>query len=201
MDWTPGEIWKGRTAFILGGGSSVNDEHCLGQVPRETLISTNYGLLKRPDAAIELWADNTFMVQALGLLRAFQGILVTREDNATPAREALGSYVKFVTQIDGALSIEPGRLCGKLSGHLAINLALQLGAQRVVLIGFDAGEGGNFHSRYTEPVRHDGYVEWNDMMSDLSHAAPKRYPGTEIFNCSTKDRLRCFPYQPLRAFL
>jgi hypothetical protein len=200
VDWIPGEIWKGRTAFILGGGSSLKDETGLPLVPRETLISTNFGLLLRPDAALELWADDSFMHQALPELRAFQGIRVTREDNATPAREALGD-VKFFTQIDGVLSMEPGRLCGKLSGHLAINLALQMGVARIVLLGFDGGEGGNFHDRYTEPVRHDGYVEWNDMMNDLSHAVPKRYPGVEIFNCSAKDSLRCFSYQPLRAFL
>jgi len=202
VDWIPGEIWKGQTAFILGGGSSVHDDRdLLDRVPAGSLLSTNFGILIRPDAALELWADDSFMQQALPELRAFQGIKVTREDNATPAREALGRDVKFFTQIDGALSIEPGRLCGKLSGHLAINLALHMGVQRIVLIGFDGGEGGNFHTRYTEPVRHDGYIEWNDMMNDLSHAVPKRYPGVEIYNCSAKDRLRCFPYQPLRAFL
>jgi hypothetical protein len=75
--WTPGALWQGKTAYILGGGSSVNDEPDLGLVPADTLISTNFGILLRPDAAIEIFRDDSFCEMALPELRAFKGTVVT----------------------------------------------------------------------------------------------------------------------------
>jgi hypothetical protein len=203
--WTPGALWQGKTAYILGGGSSVNDEPDLGLVPADTLISTNFGILLRPDAAIEIFRDDSFCEMALPELRAFKGTVVTYHGNSA-TRAHFPEARLFAVQIGGALSTEPGCLCGLFTGHLAINLALQLGAQRIVLLGFDGGQRSpvgavHFHRRYDSFERPGKYHGWNGMMEDLSRAVPRRFPGVEIVNCSRATALTCFLYQRLKACL
>ena len=103
---------------------------------------------------------------------------------------------------DGGLSTDPGALrSGGHSGFQAINLAVHLGASRIVLLGYDTQPtGGRDHYFGAHP---HGYKMPFDMFRWLfpSIVAPLEALGVAIVNCSRETALDCFPRRPLHEGL
>ncbi|ECL8477708.1 hypothetical protein FTZ03_11825 [Salmonella enterica] len=96
----------------------------------------------------------------------------------------------------------PSALPGSFnSGQRAIELALHLGAQRVLLLGYDCSirHGTHWHGNHKLLANPDKFsvARWHDEFSLLQTIAG----GTEIINCSRYTRLICFPRQPLEVAL
>lgn len=87
------------------------------------------------------------------------------------------------------------------SGQRAIELALHLGAHRVLLLGYDCSirHGTHWHGNHQLLANPDKFsvARWHDEFSRLHVIAG----GAEIINCSRYTRLTCFPRQPLEAAL
>jgi hypothetical protein len=86
---------------------------------------------------------------------------------------------------------------GKNGGYAAINLALHLGARRVLLLGYDMqATGGRDHWHpdhpYTMP---NPYPAWRKYFATL--VAPIAAAGVEVVNCSRVSALECFPRMAL----
>lgn len=150
--------WADKTVAILGGGPS------LVRTPPEltrrvrTIAVNEAGLTYRPDADILFFADgearwfgwNGDRVRKLSRARR----IVTR----TPILNTQGVRILRLapTRPDVALSRDPTRLAGFCSGACAINLAYLLGAERIVLLGFDM-RPGSWHREHRLPTRDDVY--------------------------------------------
>ncbi|HAZ8269207.1 TPA: hypothetical protein J8W34_000298 [Citrobacter koseri] len=96
----------------------------------------------------------------------------------------------------------PSTLPGSFnSGQRAIELALHLGARRVLLLGYDCSirHGNHWHGNHQLLANPDKFsvARWHDEFSRLLAIAG----GAEIINCSRYTRLTCFPRQPLEAAL
>lgn len=99
------------------------------------------------------------------------------------------------------LAQPPGHLAHwKLSGLAAIGLAVQMGARRVLLLGYDMGRPGHFFGAHprglsnapVDPVTpHDPYRYHRGNAAMLAEQA--RVLGVEIANCSPGTALTCFP--------
>lgn len=87
------------------------------------------------------------------------------------------------------------------SGQRAIELAIHLGASRVLLLGYDCSirNGTHWHGNHALLSNPDKFsvVRWQDEFSRLSAIAG----GVEIINCSRYTRLTCFPRQSLETAL
>lgn len=87
------------------------------------------------------------------------------------------------------------------SGQRAIELAIHLGARRVLLLGYDCSirNGTHWHGNHALLSNPDNFsvARWQDEFSRLKAVAG----GVEIINCSRFTRLTCFPRQSLETAL
>jgi len=83
---------------------------------------------------------------------------------------------------------------GSNSGFQAINLALQFGCRRLVLVGFDMTRG-HFFGEHPQPlIRNNDYRRFVPHFKRAAEMLPQ---GTEIINATPGSALTCFPYRPL----
>lgn len=92
---------------------------------------------------------------------------------------------------------------GANSGYQAIGLAYHLGADRIVLIGYDMQHtNGRTHWHGDHPsglTNAFGIEKWVKNFSAL--AKDLKEEGVEVVNCSIETALTCFPRADLRDVL
>ena len=85
------------------------------------------------------------------------------------------------------------------SGQRAIELAIHMGASRVLLVGYDCSvrKGTHWHGRHAQLANPDSFSinRWQCEFEQLK----ARACGVEIINCSRSTRLRCFPKMKLET--
>lgn len=82
---------------------------------------------------------------------------------------------------------------GSNSGYQAVNLALLLGAKRIILVGFDMMKSGgksHFFGDHPEPM--NAASPYPSFVAKFGTIRPEDY-GIEIWNCSRRTALTCFP--------
>ncbi len=104
---------------------------------------------------------------------------------------------------DSGLTADPSELCnGKNSGYGAVNLAVHLGATRIVLLGYDmqvAKDGRrHFFGDHPKPLLKDipPFEWWRQNFATM--VQPAKALGVEILNCTARTALTCFPRMALR---
>jgi hypothetical protein len=107
------------------------------------------------------------------------------------------------------LSTDPTALrTGRNSGYQAVNLAVLLGAARIILLGYDMGIGadGRKHWHPDHPNDTDRaeivasrYASFRRMFDTI--ADPLAALGVEVLNCSRHTALTCFQRRGLEAVL
>lgn len=95
----------------------------------------------------------------------------------------------------GGLSKNPGTIVlGGNSGHATVGLAVEFGARRVVLLGYDMQRTGNrshHHGDHPRPLGNgNNFPTWVRRMGVLAKDAERR--GIEIVNCTRATALTCF---------
>jgi hypothetical protein len=96
------------------------------------------------------------------------------------------------------LEVQPhGLRTGGNSGYQAINLAVHLGAARIVLLGYDLQRtGGREHWHPDHPTKtRSPYTQFVKRFSSL--VAPLAELGIEVVNCTRQTALACFPRRAL----
>lgn len=94
---------------------------------------------------------------------------------------------------------------GGNSGFQALNLAVQFGARRVLLIGFDMSDAGGVHwyGRNNWPMSgnpsHWNFPRW--VAAFKAAAEPLRDAGVAVYNASPQSALTCFPKTTVAEFL
>lgn len=87
------------------------------------------------------------------------------------------------------------------SGYQALNLAVLLGAKRIMLLGFDmriVDERRHFFGDHPKGMNvQSNYAQWITKFKTI----PPDLTGVEVFNCTKGSALKCFPYKPLKKLL
>jgi hypothetical protein len=202
-------LWPGETFVILGDGPSLTAEDVELVRGQARVIAVNYSIRKAP------WADaycswHTFESNVtVGFdLGTWQGRVFTvqRKSKGTPENQ-FGVPQKDTKLPDNwmllralgrdGLSLDrTGIHHGFSSGHTAINLAVHLGAKRIVLLGFDccdAPDGTfNWAKRKDDPSKPTyRYDLWKQSFQTL--VEPLERLGVEIVNATRWTALECFP--------
>lgn len=104
------------------------------------------------------------------------------------------------------LQFQPGQVAaGGNSGFQALNLALQFGASRIILIGFDMNDraGKHWYGRNQWPnANNPNDSNFQRWIAAFTKAAPVLAGlGVQVFNCSPNSALRCFPLVDLEQAL
>lgn len=195
--WPPvPRLWPGSTCVILGGGPSLTREQADYARARAKVIAVNN--------AWELGADLLYACDWKWWATyrpAFRGLKVTQD-----ARVTYPGVVRVPSVTAPGLSLDPLRTHqGMNGGYQAINLAVLLGASRIVLLGFDmrAIDGRrHWHPDHPPGMNNPPFErfqvwlrQFRTMLPDLKRA------GVEVVNATPGSALDCFPMAPLEAAL
>jgi hypothetical protein len=200
--WTVPDAWPGQTVVILGGGPSLSqaqvDRVAAAQVRGACkVIAINNAYQIAPWAELLYFCDEkwwTWHKDRAGY-RSFTGRKVTLENprlcQTEPAVHALRNYGWG----PGLCEIRDGVYTGRNGGYQAINLAVHLGARRIVLLGFDMrAVRGRTQWHDEHPVKDPVDVYQVQMMpcfETLPPALERR--GVEVLNASPGSALEVFP--------
>ncbi len=200
--WKVKPEWKGETAFIIGGGTSVGRQN-VHRLQGRKVIAVNSSYQAAPFAQILFFNDNRWWQQHAPTLEAeWNGKLVTVSQAAKGAR-----LIKLdrATPEEG-LSLNPGAVCSlRTSLQGAMNLAFHLGVTRIVLLGADMcrAEDGRTHHHKPHLWRNKpGNETWDTQMQQLVHIVePLKKHGVEVLNASPISRIPWWPKIDYAAFV
>ncbi len=208
--WTDGE-WRGQAAFIIGGGPSVRAHGNLREiVGKGRIIAVNRALELELNPDMWVWIDDIVYEWAIeGKLgqrmrtnvETFTGVPVCR----FVQKKSRPMYPENVVQLNWnpgfelGPSIEEGSNCGNNTGFWAMNLAYCLGADPIILIGFDChgrkGKQAWYHDGY--PKDPGGAGVYDSMRHHFSKAGTQaRELGLTILNASPGSSIPDIPIIP-----
>ena len=161
-------------------------------------VASGESLTEQDIAVLKQWRDSGKVRGVICANRAFEAVpwadyLVGCDRYFWETYKAASVFKggKFAPKaIKGVLRFVPDDyLCGENSGLYALKVLRELGAERIILLGYDM-KGGHFHPphRGKNPAQSDfaRYIEQFEKFS-----------GCDIINCTRDSALECFPKIPL----
>lgn len=198
------------TIYCVGGGISLKAVD-FRRLNRSRVIAINKAFLDLPHAEVVYFTDKRFYDWFChkNLLKHSGRLVSVSAQMNDPRVEQW--------RLSGRTGIDltPGRLCGgNNAGYAAINLAMHLGARRIILLGYDMTapdaddesseymEGDtHYHGRYPVRLRKNVFTKMLPYFRTL--VKPARDLGVGIINAvgEPESRIDCFPKVPLEEAL
>lgn len=182
-------LWPGETFVILAGGPSLTPADIAAVLARRVRVIAIKDTIRLAPEADVLYACDAKWWQYHGPALVYSGLRYALELKAAP----WATVLKETGQL--GLELDPGGLrTGKNSGYQAINLAVHLGARRIVLLGYDMRPvKGRHHWFGPHPYRTTDppYAAFLPCFATL--VAPLRAAGVEVLNATPGSALDVFP--------
>ena len=191
-------IWPGETVVILASGPSLTEADCDYVRGKARVIAINSTYRLAPWADVLYACDARWWVWHQGA-KDFAGLkfALTKDAARWP-----GVVVLKNTGTNGLEHDPHGLKNGRNGGYQSINLAVHLGATRIVLLGFDMQKGPkgeqHWHEDHPNKIGPD-YRKWLGLFETL--VGPLKKVGVEVINCTRSTRLACFPCASLESVL
>lgn len=195
-------IWKGETAVLIGGGTSVTyDDLKLIKSSTAKHIAINTAGFYAP------WCDFLYYSDAKwyqwhyqeSWFEHFYGRIYTIDKREIH----LPGVMRLKWGDKQGLSTFRDALClGGNSGYQAINLAFLMGAKKIVLVGYDMraqGEKTHFFGDHPAPTPKDVYDVYVPHFSTITDTLAAY--DVEIINTSLESAIDCFDKKPLKEAL
>lgn len=190
------KLWPGQTIVCVASGPSLTAEDCALVRGRARVITVNDAHRLAPFADGLYGSDHRWWKHYQGC-PDFQGLKFSVL--AKYRARAIWQHPGLV-YLDNAgergLTTDASALCtGHNSGHAAVNLAVHLGAARIVLLGYDmyrTGGRAHFFGEHPQKLQQaDAFEMFRKLFATL--VDPLRALNIEIVNCSRQTALRCVP--------
>lgn len=200
--WTPTQEWKGRTVFIIGGGPSLRTFDFARLFGHPTIGCNAAFKLGADICNICFFSDAPWFQRYYDELARFKGRVVTHCEELRADEPWL---LKMERRVEGLHHDGLGFGCN--SGCSAINLALLLGAKKVVLLGFDCKPGEdhsskpNWHPYHTEVPNPEVFTNFNSGHEAIARDLPVKFPHATIVNATPGSALRCYPFGDVADYL
>lgn len=185
----PDPPWRGATVACIASGPSLTPKDCAAvAAARVRTITTNDSVKAAAFADIALAADHGWWQQHM------------HEMPPGPQKWtcSYAAYREFPQ-----LSLFRTNLPTRNTGAKAIELAIHLGATRVILLGFDCSlkAGVHWHGPHERTSNPEASLmpEWAGHFELMARFAQER--GVEVINCSRDTALTCFPRVALEEAL
>lgn len=216
--WVPPKDFTGETVVVIGSGKSLTAEevrYCRG---RAKAIAVNDNFKMAPWADVIYGADAAWWRLRLGNVRSLGGLMVGLAWDGEKKKyyvdwddEVLLDFVN-VLGCSGGYGIERnfdgyirhggltvrGIKRGGNSGYQAVQLAISMGAARVLLLGFDM-KPGRWFGDYRNGVNKNGnHKDWIESFEVLERCGALEEMGVEIINCTPDSAMTCFEQKKLR---
>lgn len=192
-DWWP--AWQGAGVAVVASGPSARKANIslLRDRLRVIAIKENHELCPWADVVYgcdaSWWKNVNGLPGYAGLKIAFSSLL----KSSYPDIHA----IDIDRHGDRILTEKPGYVgSGGNSGFQAVNLAVQFGATRILLVGFDVHgrDGLHWYGRNNGPGRNnpneDNFKRWRAALD--GSAADLERLGVDVVNASPKSDLKCF---------
>lgn len=232
MIWGIPKIWQDSECFILGGGASIIEQF---NIPQEIVSEVRAGT--KPLSAYSPYMEAIHHKRVIGVNTSFmigtwidmlffgdRGFYLPREKQILnfprpriSCHEAFLKHpvIKYVAKDNNhskGLTTKPDHISWNTnSGTAAINLAMHLGARRIILLGFDMDMvDGNkhWHNEYKnnhKPPRNRSPkqdVVFGRHLSNFPFVAKDAQRlGLEIINASLNSKIPQFPKVSLKEIL
>lgn len=187
---------SGRIVYLIGGGPSLNllDFNLL---KNKNIIVANSALYYFENALAVYWMDQNWASQNCEKLQSIKSYKFTSKINCENYIKnnikAIGGGTVLRKVSDYGLSTDINSVCGNNTGAQMINLAVNAGVRKIVLLGYDMGivEGkSHFHSHYSNA---QPSVYTNLFIPCINSMAPLiQKMGIEVINCCMHSELKCF---------
>lgn len=184
------KLWPGETVVLLGSGPSLTTEDVESVRWRARVVAINSSYKVAPFADCLYACDQRWWGWEKGA-PTFAGLKYALEPQsvAWPGVQVLRN--------DGPLGlcVDPTSLrTGKNSGFQSINLAVHLGASRIVLLGFDMGLASDGRSHW-HPPHPEGFPSPYPQMREAFNSLiePLQTLGVHVVNASRQTSLTAFP--------
>jgi hypothetical protein len=189
--------WSGRDVFILGGGPSLRSFDFDRLIGLNTIGCNQAFMLGVERCGICAFGDYLFWDRFINQLEdEYDGWVVTNYYHGPKIPAWLKEFKRLETGLAGSGATN---LCWNgNTGCLAVNLALKLGASRVLLLGFDlqmTPDGKtHWHDKRIEIPRDEHYKRFAGGFATVARLLPSIYPGRQVINVSDgTSKLDCFP--------
>jgi hypothetical protein len=183
-------IWKGETVYLIGGGPSLKGFEWNRLKDKKT-IAINKAVKFWPNADVMYWTDGRVWTWLEEDIKNYKGLKFTIAPRRYPDDVHLLRRGK-------KYGIETSPDCiahSNNSGGAAINLAIHLGAKRIVLLGYDMGNDGrvsHFHDGY--PSNATGENIYKNQFMPAFEAIKEHLKGKDIqiYNACPTSKLNTF---------
>lgn len=204
--WWPD--WRGCDAAIIASGPSAKHAELGALRGRAKVLAIKQNVELFPDADAVYGCDASWWKHRRGLPE-YRGLKVTFAGNKLidfPDVRRVEIRKIGKQYVDAILMDRPGEIgAGGNSGFQAINLAVQFGAIRILLIGFDMhGQSGvHWYGRNHWPQANNpddrNFQRW---IAAFDAVAPRlEGMGVEVINASANSALKCFPKRSITETL
>ncbi len=202
--WVPEPVWQDEDVYILGGGPSLRTFDWPRLYGLNVIGCNSAYTLGAEVSNICFFGDTKFFDRNRKGLQEFAEV----EDGGWVVTNCPRTFVMDLPWLKRMPRQPRGLSKTSLgwnwnSGASAVNLALILGAKRVLLLGFDmALENGkpNWHDFHSDKPRPQVYDRFQRGFGFVKSDLPKVFPGTEIINVSDCSRLDLFPRAAVADF-
>ena len=183
-------LWPGETFVCIGTGPSLTQAQVDACAGRARVIVINNAYTYAPWADVMYACDRKFWNWPVGLKAAaeFGGLKYSLQDGVPAGVQVLKNLGK-----DGLSRDPAGLKTGHNSGYQAINLAVLLGARRVILLGYDM-HGGHCFGQHPDK---SGPPFALCLAAFPTLVEPLRQAGVSVINCTPGSALLCFPMASL----
>jgi hypothetical protein len=194
---TVARVWPGSTVVCLGGGPSLTPadvDACRGQA---RVIAINDAYRLAPWADVLYACDDQWWKWHAGV-PSFTGL---KYSLTLPSNNTWGVQI---LRNDGphGLATKPDSLrTGSNGGYQAINLAVHLGAARILLLGYDMARAAGKTHWFGEHPKGAPPPFARMLQAFPTLVAPLAALGVEVVNCTPTTALRTFPRRALRECL
>lgn len=160
-------------------------------------IAVNKTFELAPQACLLYAADGDFWRFTEGA-RAFRGLKVSCSVQDT--HKMPPPHWVETLKMSGVSGFDPDPQCvrtGNNSGYQALHVAVQAGAKRVLLFGFDM-RGAHWHGEHEAPLKNptpNSFDSWIREFTTLARILKEM--DVEVINCSVDSAMKCFPIVPM----
>ncbi|MDZ4376476.1 MAG: hypothetical protein U1C74_34260 [Phenylobacterium sp.] len=199
--WFPD--WRDRVAVVVGSGPSAKGQDLEAAKGQAGVLTVNESWRLAPWADALYACDDAWWRARRGV-PDFPGLKICG-DERTPKAFPEIRRVRPNANVDAILMREAGRIgYGGNSGFQAVNLALQFGSRRIVLVGFDLhlADGVHWHGRHAANLNNPSAQSLARWAVTLDRQAPAIAAlGVEVLNTSPQSALTAYRKVPLEEAL
>lgn len=200
--------WPGSTIVCAASGptlAAADLEALRGRVP---VVAVNDAIRLAPWADVLYSSDRAWWRHYARSVPDFAGLAVGvgwKMGDRSPIAQLPAVQVLTHTGFEGLELAPSGLRTGGHSGYAAINVAVHLGARRIVLLGYSGGPvGGRTHFFGRHPAglaesSTENYAAFRRAY--LTLLAPLEAAGVSVVNATPRSLITAFPIAPLEAAL